>query len=479
MPIASVILDESLRYPAAGDAFSPGQRYPEYRYGTLSRRPNHVYQAVRQAFAQAMLDKDRLGSPQWNPLGTWIKPGQKVFVLCNFVYHRRANESCEAFLSKCTHASVIRALIDYVLLAVGESGSVQFGNAPLQSCRWDAVLRDTGAAEVLAFYKDAGAPVQAQDLRLFVAPRNAWGLLTGVERRSENRGLAIDLAGRSLLAPLDSDSTRYRVLDYDPARTDACHGRGKHIYVVNKAVLESDVVVSVPKLKTHEKVGITCTIKGCVGAIGHKDSLAHHRQGPPSMGGDEYPRDPLGILRALSRLHDRVYAASPDSRGGRALRVLDRILRKGAGKLVTGTGGGWWGNDTAWRMAVDIARIVRHADRQGLLHDQPQRVHIAMVDGVVGGEGTGPLKPSPVNTGAVLFSDSLVAADTICAILMGYPPEALPMIREARRLESLPLAAGDELSGPAVVNGQTWSLERLRAAVKHKYAPPPGWAARL
>ena len=48
------------------------------------------------------------------------------------------------FYAKCTHGSVLRAILDYVLLAL-EEGTVRFGNAPVQSCNWERVLEETGA----------------------------------------------------------------------------------------------------------------------------------------------------------------------------------------------------------------------------------------------------------------------------------------------------------------------------------------------
>ena len=67
--------------------------------------------------------------------------------------------------------------------------------------------------------------------------------------------------------------------------------------MIHRDVLEADVVIHLSKLKTHEKVGITCGLKGFVGSVGHKDCLAHHRFGPPGRGGDEYP-DSQAFLRA-------------------------------------------------------------------------------------------------------------------------------------------------------------------------------------
>jgi uncharacterized protein (DUF362 family) len=470
--LVSLVSDAQLRYPDGEASFSPDTRYPEYRFPEVAARPNGVYAAVRQCLAQAGFDRERFGTPEWNPLCAFVKPGQRVFVLCNFVQHRRGNESAEAFAGKCTHGSVVRALVDYLLIATGPAGRVQFGNSPVQSTNWNAVLAETGAARVQEFYARHGAPAAAADLRMYVAERDGHGgVAEVVERDADALTVNVDLGSSSLLDEPSRSGARYRVQDYDPARTEAFHGPGKHVYVVHRDVLEADVVFSIPKLKTHEKVGVTCAVKGCVGAVGHKDCLAHHRFGPPAKGGDEYPRDPFGLFRAASWFHDRVYHASSARPGSRRLRVLDTWVRRVLRRLNPSVAGAWWGNDTAWRMAVDLAHIVEHADRHGVVHEAPVRRHVVLVDGVIGGQGRGPLRPDPVASGLLFFADDAVLADHAAALLMSFDPSAVPHLRYALRLTQTDPA---RVITPAGEGGL--SLLQPHA---HRYAPPPGWREHL
>jgi uncharacterized protein (DUF362 family) len=458
----SIIADEQVVYPDSEEWFSPSTAYPEYRHGHLATRTNAVYAAVRQVFAQAGLDAARFGTEEWNPLGELVKPGQRVFVLCNFVQHRRANESDEAFAGKCTHGSVVRALVDYLLLA---GARVQFGNAPVQSCNWESVLEQTGAARVVAFYAQRSLPVEAVDLRMSVSERDALGNVTkSVERDAAKDTIDIDLGASSLLDEPSRHGARYRVQDYSPDRTEAFHAVGKHIYVIHRAVLEADVVFSLPKLKTHEKVGVTCAVKGCVGAVGHKDCLAHHRFGPPAQGGDEYPRDPLGLFRAASWLHDRVQRSG--SKGG-AMRIADNFLRRVLRQINPSVAGAWWGNDTAWRMAVDLACIVEYADAHGVMHHTRVRRNYSLVDGVVGGQGRGPLRPDPVPSGTLFFADDVYLADTAAAMLMGFDPRAVPHLRYH-----------GSVAPRVVANGNAGGLETLQPLAV-PYEPPPGWRGHL
>jgi uncharacterized protein (DUF362 family) len=477
-PILSVILDPNLGYPDASEGFSPDESFPEYRYASISKTRNDVYRAVRECIAQTGLDNARYGSPEWNPLAELVMPGSRVFVLCNFVQHRRPNESTEDFLGKCTHGSVVRAIVDYLLIAVGESGRVTFGNAPLQSANWQALMTDTGAQSVVQFYKTVGAAVEARDLRLLVSERGRAGDIKHIEERDEAEGVLVDLGERSMFSDLNGQGGNFRVSDYDPARTQQFHSAGRHRYVISREVLNSDVVFSLPKLKTHQKVGLTCGLKGFVGAVAHKDCLAHHRFGSPKIGGDEYPVDPLGVKQLVSRFHDSVQGTSPKALKGNLLRVLDRVTRHTLDQFASTTAGSWYGNDTAWRMASDVSRILVYGNSFGLLTNVPQRRHLMMVDGVIGGQGEGPLAPEAIHSGALIFSDDVAMGDWAAARLIGFDPRKVPLLREAFNGHQ-PLSIVKPESVSICFNGSKANIESMASGGGLSFEPPRGWLGHI
>jgi uncharacterized protein (DUF362 family) len=466
-------------YPNPEDWFSPDQKYAELRSDDVSRAPNPVYASVRSLFEQAALDAPHAGTPEWNPLGGFVRPGARVFVLCNFVYHRRPQESELHLHGKCIHGSVLRALIDYLLIAVGPSGRVTFGNAPLQACSWTRVLEETGAARALEFYRSRGLPVEARDLRLLVAERDVLGRVVSVEHRDEaEHAVEIDLSAESLLSELaGSPAPRYRVADYDPRRTERFHADRSHRYVIHRDVLDADVVVSLSKLKTHEKVGVTCGLKGFVGAVGHKDCLAHHRFGSPDGGGDEYPSS-WKRLRLLSRFQDWLGTRAHEAPLQAALEIGDRSVRRVLRRFGAIQGGAWSGNDTCWRMALDLARILHHADADGFMHDAPQRTHLSLIDGVVGGEGEGPLAPTPIRSGVLLFGDDVAMTDRIACRLMGFDPARIPLVaRAALPMRFAVTSARD--AGAIVYDGRRVEEAALEPVAGRPFEPPRGWRAHL
>jgi hypothetical protein len=467
-------------YPTPDFAYSPGEAYPEYAFGRAAPAPNPVYAALRRLLADAGLDKARLGASDWNPLGELVPRGSRVFVLCNFVYHRRIQESERDFQAKCTHGSVLRALIDYVLLATGPEGRVSFGNSPLQSCHFDQVLADTGADRVEGFYRAQGRPVRSRDLRLYVVSRDPLGRITEVERRDDRDGVEFDLGQGSLLAPMSAEGDPvFRISDYDPRRIQAFHAGGRHRYVIHRDVLEADVVISLSKLKTHEKVGITCGLKGFVGSVGHKDCLAHHRFGAPGRGGDEYP-DSQKFLEPVSRFLDWVNTRGEKAPLQALAQIADRTLRRIWRRSGLVGPGAWHGNDTAWRMTLDLARILYYGTRDGALAAHPQRKHLSLIDGVVAGEGAGPLSPSPVNAGALIFGDDVALTDRVACRLMGFDPSRIALVREAFGAAAGPITSWSaDAPAECVVDGEPRAETALAPLLSRPFTPPAGWKAQL
>jgi hypothetical protein len=210
--------------------------------------------------------------------------------------------------------------------------------------------------------------------------------------------------------------------------------------------MQADCVISLPKLKTHKKTGITANLKNLVGINGNKNWLPHHREGTPAQGGDQYADD--GALRRTERqvlaAFKRVFPLLGPVRGAVAGPI------KAAGRQIFGDtntdtirSGNWHGNDTTWRMVLDLNRILAYADRTGVLHDRPVRKFFSIVDAIVAGEGNGPLDASPRPAGLLFAGRNPVAVDLACARVAGFEPLRLAMLRRAFAPHGRPLTAFD------------------------------------
>ncbi|MDM7992356.1 MAG: DUF362 domain-containing protein, partial [Candidatus Fermentibacter sp.] len=366
-----------------------------------------------------------------------MAPGSRVLIKPNWVYHRNASGGGVDCMA--THPEFVLAALGLVLES--DPSSVVIGDAPVQGCIWDSLvtpeLRDriAGAAR--------GRRVDVIDFRRTIM-RGA-GLDAGHDRdvRPEDRFVLFDLGCDSLLEPVSSPPGRFRVTMYDPGLISRRHFPGRHQYLISKEALESDVILSLPKLKTHRKAGITGALKNLVGLNGNKEFLPHHRKGGARDGGDCYPG--RSVLKSIAenlldasnrRIGRRSFPAM--LAGVRIALELQRLLH-GEAEID----GGWSGNDTVWRTVLDIDRIALYGRIDGTMADVPQRRVVSLTDALVCGQGDGPMMPDPLPLGFVTCSDSPVDADILHCRLLGFDPGLIPMVREASSGFRWPLPSGE------------------------------------
>jgi hypothetical protein len=240
-------------------------------------------------------------------------------------------------------------------------------------------------------------------------------------------------------------------------------------------------VVSLPKLKVHRKVGTTLNLKNMVGVNADKNHLAHYRVGAPADGGDEFsaPRWDDRVERTLTdRLLGRHW------RAGRYPFVAWKIVRK-VYRLVAPVRdpgsfsyGNWHRNDTAWRMALDLNNVVFFGSRNGRVERAQQRRYLSLVDGVVGGDGEGPLHPDAVPAGVVVAGFNPVAVDWVATHLMGFRPEAFRLYENGARqmAEWVPFDVGRIAVRS---NVQEWETMLERDETIFRFAPSAGWKGSI
>jgi len=476
VPSVAVVQDRAvLSYPSAEYCFSPDERYPEYPFAELSPQSNAVYRMVRNLLRDAGLDRDNFGAPSWNPLGDWVRHGQRVFCLVNFVTNRRPWQNADDALGMLTHASVIRAVLDYLVIATGRADLVAFGNAPVQGARRAELMNETCAEAVQRFYiTETGWNPGPRDLRLYTADVSFWGYMRKASVSEVEDDVAINLGPNSLLDALPDEAfRRFRISDYGSQANHSFHARSRHIYKVNRAVIDADVIFHIPKLKPHGKVGLTCALKGAVGAISRKECLAHHQVGAPSEGGDEFPQNSLltnvykslGDLRDESRsLRQNAIRTAHTNLG----RVLDRLFQ-------VDLKGGWHGNDTAWRMALDINRCLLYGKADGSLSATPVRKLVSLVDGIIAGEGEGPIHVKGRPFGTLILAEDAAAGDAVAALAIGFDPARIPLIREAFRPGPYSLTLASWGHTAVSLNGAAVDARNLPQRLGSYFRPPRGW----
>ena len=243
----------------------PKSKYPEL---PPFDPPNPVYEQVEAALRDLGLDRARSGTPDWNPLGDLIAPGDRVVLKPNFVASKNFHQPLvgDKLLCSSTPGSVLRPLIDYALRATGPTGQVTIVDTPVEGCNVQDVLAGLGIDQLIAYYRQRGHLVEFLDLRYFqIVPRM---LLDDVRRRGRSLNLGmlvreslpgdplgyrvVDLASRSRFADVERRAGRYRFHRSHKHTPHPHHSDGKHEYSIPRTVLAADCILNLCKLKTQK-----------------------------------------------------------------------------------------------------------------------------------------------------------------------------------------------------------------------------------
>jgi uncharacterized protein (DUF362 family)/glycosyltransferase involved in cell wall biosynthesis len=458
-------------------SFDPPSRFPELAAGT-GLGDNAAYTSVRELFHYLGLDGEFYGSAGWNPLGGWIRPGMRVVVKPNWVKHESGSLKGQQVVS--THGSVLRAIIDYALIALKGQGVVSVADSPLQGADFGRLRQQSGIEDLEAHYRSRGAAVEFLDLRMEWAEiDDESGFIKRQHRLSgdPNGYSLIDIGRSSRLSEIYTPDARFGVTDYNHRVTNQHHDGFRNRYCISNTVLSADVLINVPKLKTHIKTGITCALKNMIGINCSKDYLPHFRAGCPSAGGDEYPdgsrmnalasggrrvlqsRVPLWMWRGLRR----VILFAPNAGSGPGSQ--DRFVQ----------GGGWHGNDTLWRTIHDVVHIALNYGSNGVKLVKP-RPMLTLVDAIVAGEGSGPLIPQPKQYGALIWGEDPGSIDVVCATLMGFDWKKIPMLAHLVDPEARAITG---FEGVAEMTTPSSALRRSMESGEDRFVAPAGWVGEI
>jgi hypothetical protein len=250
--------------------------------------------------------------------------------------------------------------------------------------------------------------------------------------------------------------------------------------LVSNTLLSADVVVNLPKLKTHRKAGLTCALKNMIGMNCIKDALPHHTAGSKEENGDEYLHKNVN-KKLSSFLKDFIYRRELSNRfllrAISAVRDANYFILKFTAKDPF-FAGSWYGNDTLWRTVLDLNRILYYADENGVMRDSVQRRAFILVDAIVAGEREGPLEPSSKQCGVLIAGLNPVAVDCVAAGLMGFDYQKIAQIAKSFSLSEYPLIAVPPDAIVIFDNGTRTDYQGI-AERNYDFIPSKGWETML
>ncbi|MBD5478473.1 MAG: DUF362 domain-containing protein [Lachnospiraceae bacterium] len=460
--------------------YGPDAIYPEFSSESgeiVLSQENKVYEMVRNTIAGLGMDSEHFGTCDWNPFQDFIAQGETVLIKPNMVCHYNGDKR---YGTDClvTHPAIVRAVLDYVVLALNGSGRIILADAPVQSCDFEVLVKELHYDGLVDYFQNNGISVELMDLRqldeVYLQSLSHNACFT-----AKNEDVTVSIGEDSAFCSrkdMKKTADKLRITNYLPEHMREYHDEDKHMYSVAKAVLEADVIINLPKPKTHRKAGMTASLKNMVGCVAKKECLPHHTKGSKAEQGDEYLKKSVfkRWRTALEEKNDRLVAKGRKKSG---LIGLVQIFLYKASKVSHAdvyAEGSWYGNDTLWRTICDICRVVMYADKTGAMQPKQQRKMLILADMIVSGEGEGPLCPSPKPVGILLGGWEQIAVDKVIAALMGFDSEHFPSIKNANlgKEYRLPDSTAEISSNNPVFH------KKSRQEIKKKvvpFLPTSGW----
>lgn len=483
MEKVAVVRTQEACYPNA--PFNPPLIYPEYPFtsGTIDKR-NYVYEAIRKIFYLLGMDKDNYGEKDWNPLGDIVKPGDHVVIKPNFVTHCHHTDSTIGLDCIITNGSIIRTVIDYIFIATGNEGKITIADSPIDKANFMELISKNGLIDVRNFLDKNNCKIGIINLMTVEKKNFGPDFINHRELSGDPNGYTvIDLGRDSEFNDISKFHDLFRAGDlYSKDRLQAAlhHTENKNEYSISKTVLDADVMINLPKLKTHRMAGVTLSLKAMVGITNEKYWLPHYRMGCPPQG-DETPIEYPSKIQRRIELQRKIIDTGLAFWVTQAVKILDSLHIKGKifdffdiAKDMHGNekcrrnifSGGWYGNDTLWRNVIDLNKIIFYADKEGNMKKQRQRKYFSLIDGIIAGEGNGPLNPTPKKSGLLIGGKDPTAVDYAATKMMGIDPHKIKLLTEALKMKdkNFGISSPDEME---IIMGEKIEEE--------KFMVPFGW----
>ena len=412
----------------------------------------------------------------------FIRPGDRVVLKPNWVKeHDERKPGPDQWEHVVTHPSVIEGVIRWVAPQLKGSGSITICDAPQTDSSFATLRKYCQLDEVVArCAKDfPGVKIALLDLR-----PEEWHAVDGVTvSRTKLPGdplgsTHVKLNEASEFVGFHGCGQLYGA-SYDMAETNRKHAGTTHEYMLCRTPMDADVFINIPKLKTHKKVGLTCALKNLVGINANKNWLPHHTEGTPDKGGDQFP----AATTKAKLEHSWMGSAKRVLKNSALLSRLFVPLKK-VGRIVFGDtqkvvrSGNWHGNDTCWRMVLDLNKCLFSFNGAGERRTKPVR-YLAVVDGIIGGEGNGPMAPDAKPCGVIIAGTHPLAVDCVAASLMGFDVQRIRMLKNAFAMRELNFAPFNLEDIEVVSNKPAWNGRLATMEETFAFRPHFGWTGAI
>ena len=111
------------------------------------------------------------------------------------------------------------------------------------------------------------------------------------------------------------------------------------------------------------------------------------------------------------------------------------------------------------------------------MRQEPVRRYLSLVDGIVAGDGDGPMAATPREEGVLLFGFDPLSVDRVATQIMGFEPDLIRDIVRGERLEKYALA--DRSAALRVLSNNPAWRGGVRRGADLGFRPHQAWTEYL
>jgi uncharacterized protein (DUF362 family) len=258
--------------------FHPAVNYPEYRLGAIASESNVATNLCAVRFNSLNLTIN--ASVHLNGIASRTHSPRRYRVAQAKLIGGAPPRDSEGWQYVITHGSIVRAVADYVWMALEGSGKIIVADAPLPETSFTEVCGVLGLDRIADFYNTKNVLFELLDLRRTERTMKDEVVVSRRDLPGDTRGyVRFDLGGASEFVE-HGGAGKYYGADYDSEEVNSHHRNGLHEYELSGTAIDCDVFFNLPKLKTHKKVGVTINLRISSASTVTKTFAAPHRRRP-------------------------------------------------------------------------------------------------------------------------------------------------------------------------------------------------------
>jgi uncharacterized protein (DUF362 family) len=413
-----------------------------------------------------------------------VKTAKKVVLKPNWVreFHREKPSDWDYII---THPSVVSAVINKTIELMPQGSKISIIDGPEFSASFEKILSYYPIQKWQEKALSKKIIMEILDLREEIWVDDGNVVIKRTKNQGDSRGnTQVNLTDKlSEFSSHRKSKKGYFGADSNIIETNNAHDGYNNLYRVSRTVIECDVFINLPKLKTHKKAGITCCLKNLVGINTYRNFLPHCSLGTTEEGGDQFFLSGIKQKiegRFMPIIHQRILTIPFLSRCFSPFMSLGKRIFGNNKQTIRG--GSWYGNDTMWRMILDINKVLLYSNPDGTLRQddfENRKIYIGIVDAILCGEGNGPKIPDPKRLGYIIQGSNPATIDSVCATVMGFNPGKIPSIKNSFNINKYPITTTFQKDIEVLFDGLSYNLNNLPSSFIDPFIPTKGWVGNI